>query len=98
MSERQEKWTCCVRGTEIWLRGCVPSDICGGQAMTPEKGTELANVQGSAKVSPSGPWYSEEQPAVYWQQDQLSATEHRASFFFACSAQSVPFSSLRRSR
>ena len=40
------------------------------------------DVQGStAKVSPNGPWYSEEQQAVYWQQDQLSAAED--GFFLA---------------
>ena len=46
MSERQEKWTCCVRGTEIWLRGCVPSDICGGQAMTPREGNGACRCPG----------------------------------------------------
>eukprot|EP00439_Symbiodinium_sp_Y106_P060100 s3923_g8.t2 len=53
----------------------------GYAPFVPRYGFEDVYPQAYVEVSPNGPWYSEEQQAVYWQQDQLSAAED--GFFLA---------------
>ncbi|OLP95951.1 hypothetical protein AK812_SmicGene21891 [Symbiodinium microadriaticum] len=51
----------------------------GYAPFVPRYGFEDAYPQTYVEVSPSGPWYSEEQPAVYWQQEMAAAQRREAA-------------------
>lgn len=51
----------------------------GYAPFVPRYGFEDAYPRTYVEVSPSGPWYSEEQPAVYWQQEMAAAQRREAA-------------------